>query len=171
VWLSFSHTTLSSRRLGKCRTRHYHSYNSHCVDWLEIYFSKKWERRPLPKFFLMFIYKMMQKVVRMTSKMLYYEIHTNIKKKKNKAKFKRRDQYPKTVRLLGDHVSIIRFNLKSIFLIYLFYIMNTSNFIYKFDKTLFPLTSTNTKTTFVLTQRRRNYPSLLAFCLVLLSSF
>jgi hypothetical protein len=123
----------------------------------------------------MFIYKMMQKVVRMTSKMLYYEIHTNIKKKKNKAKFKRRDQCPKTVRLcqsqtvskviklvekstnllLGDHVSIIRFNLKSIFLIYLFYIMNTSKYIYKFDKTLFPLTSTNTKTTFVLTQREK----------------
>jgi hypothetical protein len=123
----------------------------------------------------MFIYKMMQKVVRMTSKMLYYEIHTNIKKKKNKAKFKRRDQCPKTVRLrqsqtvskviklvekstnllLGDHVSIIRFNLKYIFLIYLFYIMNTSKYIYKFDKTLFPLTSTNTKTTFVLTQREK----------------
>jgi hypothetical protein len=37
--------------------------------------------------------------------------------------------------LLEDHISIMRFILKSIFIIYLFYIMDTDNFIYKFNQT------------------------------------
>jgi hypothetical protein len=52
--------------------------------------------------------------------------------------------------LLEDHFSIFRFMLKYNFIIYLFYIVDTDNFIYKVGQTLLLLTSTDYQTTLAL---------------------